>query len=89
MSGHEKLLKTNPPKSAELAVSEHLYIVADTLVRAQQARNTADYDVAARLDHDEVLQQIAAVSRAFESCTAVRDESSAQGYLVSMLARKR
>ena len=86
---HNKLMKTDPPESAELTVAKRLNIVATTFAQAQQARNTADYDVAALLNHDEVLQQIASVSTAFESWKAVRDEPVAQSFLVSMLARKR
>ena len=89
VSKHKELLKKNPPESAELTIARHLHIVADSFVQAQEARNAADYDTSVRMSRAKALEQIDAVSGAFGSWKAVRDEPVAQAYLVALLARKR
>lgn len=83
----------NPKKGVthstqELAVSKHLRIVADTFIKVQQKREEADYDTGKAWDPTGVDEQIAAVSAAFESWKAIRDEAVAQAYLVSLLGKR-
>ncbi|MDP3000168.1 MAG: hypothetical protein Q8N47_21975 [Bryobacterales bacterium] len=78
----------NPPSSQELVVSTHLRTVADRFIQAQQKRNDADYDTGKEWTQTDVLTQIAAVSAAFESWKAIRDEPAAQAYLVSLLSKR-
>jgi hypothetical protein len=89
MSKHNQLMKSNPPESAELIVAKHLFIVADSFIEVQEARNNADYDTSVRMSRAKALEQINAVAAAFESWKAIREEPVAQGYLVSLLAKKR
>jgi hypothetical protein len=78
----------NPPPSQELLVSKRLHTVADTFIQAQQKRNDADYDTGKQWTRTDVLTQIDAVSAAFESWKAIRDEPVAQAYLVSLLGKR-
>jgi hypothetical protein len=54
----------------------------------QQKRNDADYDTGKAWTQTDVLTQIDAVSEAFESWKAIRDEPAAQAYLVSLLGKR-
>jgi hypothetical protein len=78
----------NPPPSRELVISKRLHTVADTFIQAQQKRNDADYDTGKEWTQTDVLTQIDAVSKAFESWRAIRDEPVAQAYLVSLLGKR-
>lgn len=78
----------NPPPSQELVISHHLHTVADTFIQVQQKRNDADYDTGKEWTRTDVLTQIDAVSAAFESWKAIRDEPVAQAYLVSLLGKR-
>jgi uncharacterized protein (UPF0332 family) len=82
-------LKKNPPPSAELTTLKHLHTVARTFVESQQRRNDADYDTSKEWTRTEVSLQIDAVSAAFGSWKAIREERAAQAYLVSLLSKKR
>jgi uncharacterized protein (UPF0332 family) len=71
-----------------LSVHRHLQAVADTFVQLQQARNQADYNTAKQWSVDEVLDQIRKVAEAFIRWEAIRDESAAQEYLVTLLSKR-
>jgi hypothetical protein len=77
--------KTNPPAGHQLETAQHLHLVADTLVEAQQQRHTADYDGAATWMRTEVVSLIELVESAFKSWHAIREEPIAQIYLISLL----
>ena len=55
----------------------------------QEKRNNADYDTALEWTQTDVLTQINVVSEAFRSWNAIRDESVAQEYLVSLIVGKK
>lgn len=78
----------NPSRSQEPVISRHLHTVADTFIQVQQKRNEADYDTGKEWARTDVLTQIDAVSAAFESWKAIRDEPAAQAYLVSLLGKR-
>ena len=78
----------NAPPSQELVISDHLHTVADTFIRVQQKRNDADYNTGKEWTQSDALSQIDAVSAAFESWKAIRDEPAAQAYLVSLLGKR-
>jgi hypothetical protein len=59
-------------------VAIHLRTVANAFVQAQQRRNDADYDMAKEWTPVEVDTQIASVSEAFETWSAIRNEAAAQ-----------
>jgi uncharacterized protein (UPF0332 family) len=77
--------KTNPPAGHELYIAKHLHRVAETFFEAQQQRHTADYDSAAIWSRREVVSLIERVELAFKSWHAIREESEAQDYLISLL----
>ena len=80
--------KEKPPEGPERTLAYHLYNVADTFAQAQYHRNEADYNTAREWDLTEVLLHIDGVADAFKSWNIIRDEPTAQAYLVSMLQSK-
>jgi len=64
--------KTNPTAGNQLETAQHLHLVADTLVEAQQLRHTADYDGATIWARIEVVGLIERVESAFKSWQAIR-----------------
>lgn len=66
--------KDNPPDSPERTIAINLHKVSRIFVQAQQQRNLADYETSREWTQIDVLEQIEAVSSAFESWKAIRDE---------------
>ena len=81
-------LKDPPHQEAEKAAAIHLRTVANAFVQAQQRRNDADYNMAKEWTPVEVHTQIDSVSEAFKAWNLIRDEASAQAYLVSLLGTR-
>jgi hypothetical protein len=77
-----------PPDGHERMVAEHLFTVASTLIQAQRYRVEADYNLAKEVEDIKLLTQLETVTQAFKSWTIVRDEPTAQAYLLSMLGNK-
>jgi uncharacterized protein (UPF0332 family) len=77
--------KTNPAPSPELDCARHLHRVADTFFQSQQQRHTADYDNSKTWTRTEVLTLIDLVDAALESWHTIREEPTAQAYLISLL----
>ncbi|MFN0102192.1 MAG: hypothetical protein ACKV2U_08890 [Bryobacteraceae bacterium] len=69
-------------------VSSHLYTVANVFIKVQQVRHVADYDTGKEWAQTDALTQIDAVSAAFKSWKAIREEPAAQAYLVSLLGKR-
>jgi len=84
----EALFKKHSVPSQELAVFKHLHTVAHNFVQVQQRREEADYDTGKEWTQTEVRIQIDAVTVAFESWKAIREEPVAQAYLVSLLGKR-
>jgi len=80
--------KGNPPESSERTVAQHLLTVSKTFVQAQQRRIDADYNMGIEVTETETLTQIESVAGAFKSWDIIRDEATAQVYLLSMLGNK-
>jgi hypothetical protein len=59
--------------------------IADTFVELQQARHSADYDVATPFDRSDVLQKIDAVERAFSDWIVVKNKPNANVFLAALL----
>jgi hypothetical protein len=78
----------NPPESPERTVAQHLLPVSTTFVQAQQRRIDADYNMGKEVTETETLAQIKSVSKAFKSWNIIRNEATAQDYLLSMLGNK-
>jgi len=77
--------KTNPSVGHKLDTAQHLHRVADTFTKTQQQRHTADYDGATKWARTDVVGVIERVESAFKSWHAIREEPTAQTYLISLL----
>jgi hypothetical protein len=82
-----RFIHSNSPPSfgAELDCMRQLHLVAETFFLAQQQRHVADYDNAKTWNRSEVLSLIDLVDDAFQSWREIRDETTAQAYLFSLL----
>src|ERR1700691_1318562 len=76
----------NPPESPERTVAQHLLTVSTTFVQAQQRRVDADYNMGREVT--EALTQIESVTESFKRWNIIRDEATAQAYLLSMLGSR-
>jgi hypothetical protein len=85
----ERYFDTKPQPGPELENARLLYRIADTFIRMQQDRHTADYDNSTRWTRVKTLVKIDSVESAFESWKAIRDDPSAQDFLVTLLLKKR
>lgn len=77
--------KTNPAEGTERTIADHLGIVCNAFIQAQQRRNDADYNTARECTPMEVKIQIQEVTDAFQSWNIIRNEGVAQAWLVSLL----
>lgn len=86
-----RFINSTPPPAPgrELECMQHLHLVADTFIEAQQQRHAADYDNARPWDREEARTLISQVESAFESWRAIRDEPAAHAYLISLLGNPR
>jgi uncharacterized protein (UPF0332 family) len=82
-------LKSDPPACPELACARNLHRVTDAFFIAQQERHRADYDNTIVWTRVEVLALIDNVDTAFQSWRKIREEPTAQAYLVSLLGNPR
>jgi uncharacterized protein (UPF0332 family) len=80
--------KEKPAEGWQRTVSFHLHNVADTFAQAQYHRNEADYNTARHWELTEVSLHIDSIDEAFKSWKIIREEPTAQAYLVSMLPSK-
>ena len=80
--------KGSPPEGPERTVAQHLLTVTKAFVQAQQRRVDADYNMGREVTETETLTQIESVTEAFKSWNIIRDEATAQAYLLSMLGSK-
>ena|SRR5438874_812035 len=76
--------KTKPAESPEHSILANLLIVCNAFIQAQQRRNDADYNTGKECTPTEVEIQIREVTQAFNSWSIIRDDPSAQAYLVSL-----
>lgn len=68
---------------------ERLREVTVTFVAAQHVRHLADYDSSKKWTRIEVVAHVESVQQAFASWKAIREESIAQDYLLSLLGNPR
>src|SRR5208282_5544855 len=81
-------LKTKSLAESAKTISIHLRTVANAFIQAQQRRNDADYNMEKDWTAVEVLTDIASVAEAFTAWNVIREEGSAQAYLVSLLGTR-
>ena len=77
--------KEKPPEGPELTTVYHLHNVAYTFGQAQYYRTEADYNTGREWQLTDVQLHIDRIVDVFKSWSGIREEPSAQAYLVSML----
>jgi uncharacterized protein (UPF0332 family) len=75
----------SPLSRRELDSTRHLHRVANAFSQAYQQRMTADYNNAKQWSRSEVLSEIELVEKAFKSWREIRNQATAQRYLISLL----
>ena len=83
-----RYLGGDPPESPERTVAQHLRTVCRAFVQAQQRRVDADYNMGKEVTETEALTQIDSVTEAFKSWNIIRNDATAQVYLLSMLGNR-
>jgi hypothetical protein len=81
-------VKENLLAGSEKTVALCLRTVANAFIQAQQRRNDADYKMDKEWKPIEVATHIASVTEAFERWNIIREDPTAQAYLVSLLGTK-
>ena len=66
-----------------------LKLVADTFVQMQQDRNLADYDGSRKWTRTDTVANVDSVAAAFEAWKAIRKNSVAQDFLITLLLKER
>ena len=82
-------LNGDPSPSPQRVLSQHLHTVTDTFIQLQQQRQTADYDSGKQWSRKEVSFLLTNLEGAFGSWKAIRDDDTAQEYLVKLLVKDR
>lgn len=74
-----------PVNPAEVPVAEDMRLVADSFVKLQQARHTADYDNSKVWSRTQVYEMIALAEDAKAAWLRIREEELAQEYLLDLM----
>jgi len=74
--------------NANHAAIGHLKEIAETFMRLQQRRHTADYDSSKRWTRTEVLNDVKRASDAFDSWKDIRKETIADDFLLQLLIQR-
>ncbi len=77
-----------PVDPAEMLVTTDLKLVADSFVKLQQARHTADYDNPKVWSRTQVLEMIAQAEDARAAWSNIREEEIAQDYLLELMGSR-
>jgi hypothetical protein len=88
-SGLNAYFNTNPPPGQQLMTARHLHLVADTFLRMQQDRHSADYDSSKKWSRTDVIAKVDSVAFAFQTWKIIRKDASAQDFLVTLLLKER
>jgi hypothetical protein len=83
---NEKLF---PFTGLDPAIVAHLKTIATTFTQLYEHRQTADYDIAKQWSRTQVRGLIDSVKDAFKSLDAIRNESIANDYLLSLFVKER
>jgi hypothetical protein len=74
--------------SAEVPAAEDLRLVADSFVKLQQARHTADYDNSKVWSRTQVYEMIALAKDAIAAWSRIRERELAQDYLLDLMGTR-
>jgi uncharacterized protein (UPF0332 family) len=77
-----------PTDPARIPIAKDLKLVADSFVRLQQARHTADYDNAKVWSRTQVDETIVQAQEAMIAWMAIREEEMAQDYLFDLMGTR-
>jgi hypothetical protein len=75
-----------PVDPAEISTAADLKIVADSFVKLQQARHTADYDNSRIWSRTQVWEMIVLAEDALAAWSNIREKGIAQEYLLDLMA---
>jgi hypothetical protein len=75
-----------PSDHADIPTAADLKLVADSFVKLQQARHTADYDNAGIWSRTQTWEMIALAEEAIAAWSNIRDKGMAQDYLLDLMA---
>jgi hypothetical protein len=71
-----------------MSVATDLKLVADSFVKLQQARHTADYDNSKVWSRTQVYEVIVLAEDAIRAWAIIRDEEMAQDYLLDLMGTR-
>jgi hypothetical protein len=75
-----------PIDAAEIPIATDLKIIADSFVKLQQARHTADYDNSKVWSRTQVWETIAQAEDAIAAWSKIREDAMAQDYLLDLIS---
>jgi|SRR5579862_9173246 len=77
-----------PVDPAALPVATDMKLVADSFIKLQQARHTADYDNSKVWSRTQVWEMIAQTQDAMAAWSNIREEEIAQDYLLDLMGSR-
>ena len=77
-----------PADPAEIPIATDLKLVADSFVKLQQARHTADYDNSKVWSRTQVWEMIVEAEDAITPDGRIREEEMAQDYLLDLMGTR-
>jgi|ERR1035438_7535084 uncharacterized protein (UPF0332 family) len=77
-----------PVDTAEIPIAAALKLVADSFVKLQQARQTADYDTSHVWSRTQVWEMIAQAEDAMAAWSNIREREMAQDYLLDLMGAR-
>ena len=77
-----------PVDANEIRIAKDLKLVADSFVKLQHARHTADYDNSKAWSRTQVWEVICEAQDAMAAWSNIREQEIAQDYLLELLGRR-
>ena len=77
-----------PVDPAEVPIATDLKLVADSFIKLQQARHTADYDNSKEWSRTQVWEMIAEAEEAIAAWSNIREKEIAQDYLLDLMGTR-
>ena len=77
-----------PVDAAEIPIARYLKLVADSFVKLQQARHTADYDNSQVWSRTQVWEVICEAEGAMAAWSNIRAQEIAQDYLLDLMGSR-
>jgi uncharacterized protein (UPF0332 family) len=77
-----------PIDTAQIAVATDLRLVADSFVKLQHARHTADYDNSKVWSRTQVWEMLALAEDAVTAWSNIREKEMAQDYLLDLMGTR-